>query len=111
LRVDDFAVAHERMRDGGVEFLSEPREEPYGTVAIFRDISGNRWDLLGRDWPRKASFRRHASPDFQKYLVTCEIVSKPSPVSIGRLFSEASTTRYRYPFPEASWARRDICAR
>ena len=51
LRVDDFAVAHERMREGGVEFLTEPREEPYGSVAIFRDISGNRWDLLG---PRPA---------------------------------------------------------
>jgi catechol 2,3-dioxygenase-like lactoylglutathione lyase family enzyme len=47
LRVDDFSAAFERMQSGGVEFLSEPRDEPYGTVAIFRDISGNRWDLLG----------------------------------------------------------------
>jgi catechol 2,3-dioxygenase-like lactoylglutathione lyase family enzyme len=47
LRVDDFTEAYERMRGGGVEFLTEPREEPYGSVAIFRDISGNRWDLLG----------------------------------------------------------------
>jgi catechol 2,3-dioxygenase-like lactoylglutathione lyase family enzyme len=47
LRVDDFAMAYERMRGGGVEFLTEPREEPYGSVAIFRDVSGNRWDLLG----------------------------------------------------------------
>jgi catechol 2,3-dioxygenase-like lactoylglutathione lyase family enzyme len=47
LRVDDFAAAHERMREGGVEFLTEPREESYGSVAIFRDVSGNRWDLLG----------------------------------------------------------------
>jgi catechol 2,3-dioxygenase-like lactoylglutathione lyase family enzyme len=47
LRVDDFAAAFERMRGGGVEFLTEPREEPYGSVAIFRDIAGNRWDLLG----------------------------------------------------------------
>ena len=47
LRVDDFAAAFERMREGGVEFLTEPREEPYGSVAIFRDIAGNRWDLLG----------------------------------------------------------------
>jgi len=51
LRVDDFAAAYERMREGGVEFLTEPRDEPYGSVAIFRDISGNRWDLLG---PRSA---------------------------------------------------------
>jgi uncharacterized glyoxalase superfamily protein PhnB len=47
LRVDDFAAAFEHMRDGGVEFLTAPREEPYGSVAIFRDIAGNRWDLLG----------------------------------------------------------------
>jgi catechol 2,3-dioxygenase-like lactoylglutathione lyase family enzyme len=47
LRVDDFQAAYARMRDGGVEFLTEPREEAYGSVAIFRDISGNRWDLLG----------------------------------------------------------------
>jgi catechol 2,3-dioxygenase-like lactoylglutathione lyase family enzyme len=51
LRVDDFSAAFERMRTGGVEFLSEPRDEPYGTIAIFRDVSGNRWDLLG---PSKA---------------------------------------------------------
>jgi catechol 2,3-dioxygenase-like lactoylglutathione lyase family enzyme len=51
LRVDDFSAAFERMRAGGVEFLSEPRDEPYGTIAIFRDVSGNRWDLLG---PSKA---------------------------------------------------------
>ena len=31
----------------GVEFLEEPRHEEYGTVAVFRDCSGNRWDLLG----------------------------------------------------------------
>ena len=47
LRVNDFPAAHQRMSAGGVEFLTEPREEPYGTVAIFRDVSGNRWDLLG----------------------------------------------------------------
>jgi hypothetical protein len=35
------------MRDFGVEFTSPPRDEPYGTVAVFRDIAGNKWDLLG----------------------------------------------------------------
>ena len=30
-----------------VEFIGEPRSEPYGRVVVFRDISGNRWDLLG----------------------------------------------------------------
>ena|ERR671918_2187882 len=47
LRVDDFDAQHARMAAAGVEFVSEPREEPYGRVAVFRDIAGNRWDLLG----------------------------------------------------------------
>jgi len=47
LRVDDFDAGYERMRAAGVEFVSEPRSEPYGRVVIFRDIAGNRWDLLG----------------------------------------------------------------
>lgn len=47
LRVDDFAGAHRRMVEAGVEFVGEPRSEPYGRVAVFLDISGNRWDLLG----------------------------------------------------------------
>jgi len=48
LRVDDFAAAHARMLAAGVEFLTAPRVQPYGTVAVFRDLEGNRWDLLGR---------------------------------------------------------------
>jgi catechol 2,3-dioxygenase-like lactoylglutathione lyase family enzyme len=47
LRVDDFEAAYERMTAAGVEFLSAPRAEPYGSVAVFADIAGNRWDLLG----------------------------------------------------------------
>jgi catechol 2,3-dioxygenase-like lactoylglutathione lyase family enzyme len=47
LRVDDFAAAHERMTSAGVEFVTSPRTEPYGRVAVFLDIAGNRWDLLG----------------------------------------------------------------
>jgi catechol 2,3-dioxygenase-like lactoylglutathione lyase family enzyme len=47
LRVDDFQVAYERMRGAGVEFVTEARDEPYGRVAVFLDVSGNRWDLLG----------------------------------------------------------------
>ena len=46
LHVDDFAATHDRMRSAGVEFLTEPRTEPYGQVAVFRDIAGNKWDLL-----------------------------------------------------------------
>ena len=47
LRVEDFAGAYERMVSAGVEFVSSPRPEPYGRVAVFLDIVGNRWDLLG----------------------------------------------------------------
>jgi catechol 2,3-dioxygenase-like lactoylglutathione lyase family enzyme len=47
LRVRDFDAAYERMRAAGVEFTGEPRTEPYGRVAVFIDIAGNRWDLLG----------------------------------------------------------------
>jgi catechol 2,3-dioxygenase-like lactoylglutathione lyase family enzyme len=47
LRVDDFELARARMLEHGVEFLSEPRDEPYGRVVVFLDIEGNRWDLLG----------------------------------------------------------------
>ncbi len=51
LRVDDFDAAYDRMRASGVEFVTEPRAESYGQVAVFLDIAGNRWDLLG---PRPA---------------------------------------------------------
>ncbi|MBK0869436.1 MAG: VOC family protein [Saccharopolyspora sp.] len=47
LRVDDFDAAHDRMTAAGVEFVTAPRAEPYGRVAVFLDIAGNRWDLLG----------------------------------------------------------------
>ena len=47
LRVDDFEATLSRMKEAGVELLSEPREEPYGKVVVFRDYLGNRWDLLG----------------------------------------------------------------
>jgi catechol 2,3-dioxygenase-like lactoylglutathione lyase family enzyme len=47
LRVDDFDVAYDRMAAAGVEFLTAPRTQPYGRVAVFVDVAGNHWDLLG----------------------------------------------------------------
>ena len=47
LQADDFDAAYARMTTAGVEFLDEPRTEPYGRVVVFRDIAGNKWDLLG----------------------------------------------------------------
>jgi catechol 2,3-dioxygenase-like lactoylglutathione lyase family enzyme len=52
LRVDDFDAAHARMAVAGVRFVTPPRDEPYGRVAVFLDIAGNRWDLLGPARPR-----------------------------------------------------------
>ncbi|UYV36645.1 VOC family protein [Rhodobacteraceae bacterium D3-12] len=46
LNTDDFAADHARMVAAGVSFEEEPRQEAYGTVAVFRDLFGNRWDLL-----------------------------------------------------------------
>jgi catechol 2,3-dioxygenase-like lactoylglutathione lyase family enzyme len=48
LEVDDFDASYERMRAAGVEFVTSPRTEPFGRVAVFRDIAGNRWDLVGK---------------------------------------------------------------
>ncbi|HEY5891317.1 MAG TPA: VOC family protein [Acidimicrobiia bacterium] len=48
LRVDDFDETYRHMQESGVVFASEPRSEPYGKVAVFVDIAGNRWDLLSR---------------------------------------------------------------
>ena len=46
LQTDDFWRDHAAMQANGIEFMETPREEPYATVAVFRDRYGNRWDLL-----------------------------------------------------------------
>jgi catechol 2,3-dioxygenase-like lactoylglutathione lyase family enzyme len=48
LETDDFARDHARMLAAGVHFEERPRHESYGTVAVWRDPFGNRWDLIGR---------------------------------------------------------------
>lgn len=47
LQTDDFARDHTAMQAVGVEFEEEPRHEAYGSVAVWRDPFGNRWDLIG----------------------------------------------------------------
>ncbi|MGD0852665.1 MAG: VOC family protein [Acidimicrobiales bacterium] len=47
LRVDDFDASYRHMTEHGVEFLTAPRTESYGQVAVFQDLYGNKWDLLG----------------------------------------------------------------
>ena len=46
LHTDDFARDEKIMHQAGVQFLEAPRHEAYGTVAVFEDLYGNRWDLL-----------------------------------------------------------------
>ena len=48
LETPDFARAYRRMQEHGVRFAEAPREESYGTVAVFFDLYGNKWDLLQR---------------------------------------------------------------
>ena len=56
LETDDFARDYADYRAKGVSFIEEPRNEPYGTVAVFMDLYGNRWDLIQ---PARAASRRH----------------------------------------------------
>jgi catechol 2,3-dioxygenase-like lactoylglutathione lyase family enzyme len=46
LHTDDFWRDYERYEAKGIEFVRAPKDEPYGTVAVFRDLYGNQWDLL-----------------------------------------------------------------
>ena len=46
LSTDNFQRDFLKMLENGIEFFREPKEEPYGTVAVFKDIYGNLWDLL-----------------------------------------------------------------
>ena len=46
LHTDDFRSDYSRMKDRGVRFIEEPRVEPYGTVVVFEDLYGNRWDFV-----------------------------------------------------------------
>ncbi|MFK8081247.1 MAG: VOC family protein [Granulosicoccus sp.] len=46
LHTDDFWRDYNTYKDNGVKFLEEPRDESYGTVVVFEDVCGNKWDLL-----------------------------------------------------------------
>ena len=46
LYTDDFWRDYERYRALGIEFVREPRNEPYGIVSVFKDLYGNLWDLV-----------------------------------------------------------------
>jgi catechol 2,3-dioxygenase-like lactoylglutathione lyase family enzyme len=59
LRVDDFDATYARLLEAGVEFVTAPTVQSYGRVAVFRDLEGNRWDLLG---PRPAPAPSKSQP-------------------------------------------------
>jgi catechol 2,3-dioxygenase-like lactoylglutathione lyase family enzyme len=48
LGTDNFWRDYDRMRAAGIRFVREPKEAPYGTVAVFEDLYGNLWDLIQR---------------------------------------------------------------
>ena len=46
LKTDDFDRDYARFKQAGIEFMEEPRKEAYGKVVVFRDVFGNKWDLI-----------------------------------------------------------------
>jgi len=46
VHTDDFSATHRRLEEAGVQFHEQPRHDAYGTVAVFSDPFGNRWDLI-----------------------------------------------------------------
>ncbi|MFS2082633.1 VOC family protein, partial [Telluria sp. Tellsp99] len=65
LNTDDFWRDYERLRGHGVHFVRDPKEEDYGTVAVFADLYGNLWDLLQLrpDHPIAARLRVYQQSD------------------------------------------------
>jgi catechol 2,3-dioxygenase-like lactoylglutathione lyase family enzyme len=51
LHTDNFWRDYQAMNESGVKFVQAPRDEDYGTVAVFKDLYGNRWDLLKLSHP------------------------------------------------------------
>lgn len=52
LHTDDFWRDYNAYKERGVAFEEEPRQEPFGTVAVFADLYGNRWDMIGPKSPQ-----------------------------------------------------------
>ncbi len=53
LQTDNFWRDYDDMREQGVTFIREPSVQPYGTVSVFKDLYGNRWDLVGPGDPAR----------------------------------------------------------
>jgi catechol 2,3-dioxygenase-like lactoylglutathione lyase family enzyme len=102
VRVEDFSAAHARMTGAGVTFVSPPRVEPYGQVAVFLDLEGNRWDLLG---PRPASPATAHELPVACTLTPGELQDRREGLLPGLLAAATSRTviagGYRYEFATA----------
>jgi hypoxanthine phosphoribosyltransferase len=71
LRTDDFDRTHAAMADAGVVFREGPRREPYGTVAVWEDLEGNTWDLIGPAPAESAApAPHHDDPRIGEVLIT-----------------------------------------
>lgn len=53
LHTDDFWGDYNHMQSHGVRFIEQPRQEPYGTVVVFLDLYGNKWDMISTQPPRQ----------------------------------------------------------
>ncbi len=87
LHTEDFARDHARMTAAGVKFLEEPRHEPYGSVAVFEDLYGNRWDLSSR--PTRA--RRPRGPGRARRARRPLVAAPPSPPQSSPFVSRGQT--------------------
>jgi catechol 2,3-dioxygenase-like lactoylglutathione lyase family enzyme len=65
LGANDFDRDHERMRAAGAQFAKAPRHEPDGTLAIFEDLYGNRWDLIQPARQSRSTIGLRRSPPVQ----------------------------------------------
>ena len=99
LRVDDFDAAHAKMTADGFEFVTDPRAEPHGRVAVFRDIAGNRWDLLGAGltrFPARVLPRRSPAQFLSRWIP----VPGSGPRRSRRPYSRGPTGGYRGKSPQ-----------
>jgi predicted enzyme related to lactoylglutathione lyase len=63
LHTDDFWRDYESLKSKGVAFVRDPKEQPYGIVAVFKDLYGNQWDLLQPNRKSLGIVDLHAKPD------------------------------------------------
>jgi catechol 2,3-dioxygenase-like lactoylglutathione lyase family enzyme len=82
LHTDDLAGDYKRMRESGVEFVEEPRRESYGTVAVFKDLYGNRIDLIE---PRRKRTPKEILAEWSRLMNTHE------PEGLAELYDETTT--------------------